>query len=621
MRVFTYCAGAKEEEERTTPFAVDFGFYVLVALGLYTLVSYFVPALNRYLSFRVLVLGFLGGAALPISIFLYRHCRAEGEDGRRIPAPSEAIVALLFTGVVAGYIVFTFIYPRFMKPASARILVLSAVVLFLLCYFALTKIVERTQVGIVLRSDPNGSESITKRFFTSLGIFLLFPVCLLLLLLVPSLRARIETTIVFCGLTAASLIGFWSVSRDVRELASILDKAGRAAEGDIDGMIETSRDGELAELADAFNIIIAERDEMIEELEEAKRRIETLVRRIGSAVSSSGSLDELMDIVLDVSTRALDVRAVYLMLESEDEGRRIMAATDEGQDGKDTRLAEEQLDRVMEEEAAVQEEGFLGVPVTGSEGVLGALGVEKGCGPIDDETEGLLHNVANQTALAVEAEQLRESEEHTYLEIITALAFTVEAKDPYTRGHSQRVSEIAVAIAREMSLDEKRIDVIRDAALLHDIGKIGVPDGTLSKAGELSSSGWEIMRDHPMMGEYIVKPVEGLQELRGPIRHHHERMDGTGYPDGLEGSEISLEARILGVADTLDAMLSDRPYRDALDFETARQEIADNRGTQFDPEVARIALQLMDEGRLPVDSEKPPQTPQEVAEYRDRRPH
>ena len=221
----------------------------------------------------------------------------------------------------------------------------------------------------------------------------------------------------------------------------------------------------------------------------------------------------------------------------------------------------------------------------------------------------------------MEAEQLRESEEHTYLEIITALAFTVEAKDPYTRGHSQRVSEIAVAIAREMSLDEKRIDVIRDAALLHDIGKIGVPDGTLSKAGELSSSGWQIMRDHPMMGESIVKPVEGLQELRGPIRHHHERMDGTGYPDGLEGSEISLEARILGVADTLDAMLSDRPYRDALDFETARQEIADNRGTQFDPEVARIALQLMDEGRLPVDSENPPQTPQEVAEYRDRRPH
>ncbi|MEF8788376.1 MAG: HD domain-containing phosphohydrolase, partial [Planctomycetota bacterium] len=277
-----------------------------------------------------------------------------------------------------------------------------------------------------------------------------------------------------------------------------------------------------------------------------------------------------------------------------------------------------QLERVTAEGNAVGDGCFLGVPVRGMDGIIGALGVEKrNEGPFDDETEELLHNVANQAALAVEAERMRENEEHTYLEIITALAFTVEAKDPYTRGHSQRVSEIAVSIAREMELEEDRVDVVRDAALLHDIGKIGVPDGTLGNPGELSESGWEIMRDHPIMGEYIVKPVEGLQRLRGPIRHHHERVDGSGYPDRLEGSDICLEARIMGVADTLDAMLSDRPYRDALDIETARREIVDNSGTQFDPDVAEVAIRLIDEDRLPLNGDNPPQTPQEVAEFRD----
>jgi HD-GYP domain-containing protein (c-di-GMP phosphodiesterase class II) len=202
--------------------------------------------------------------------------------------------------------------------------------------------------------------------------------------------------------------------------------------------------------------------------------------------------------------------------------------------------------------------------------------------------------------LAVESSELRESEERIYLETISALALAVEAKDPYTRGHSKRVSELAAAIAIEMGLEEEEIQDVRCSGLLHDIGKLGVADSVLRKATVLSESEYDALKMHPVTGERIVNAVTSLRKLRSGIRHHHERVDGKGYPDQLVGAEIDKKALIISAADAFDAMLSDRPYRKAFSPEKAAEEIRKCSGTQFDSDVAFALLSLLERGELPV---------------------
>ena len=611
--------------ENDPHFPVCVGAFVVGMLVLYTIFSSLLPSLNAYLSYRVLVMGLMGASALPVCVFLRRFEPNTASERCGIwtctPGVMEARVTLLFIGVVTAYTAASFAFPVILTAEVTRILVLSASIICLLCYFAIAKILKRERVTLIVSAGVARSEGIARRFYTSLGIFLLFPLGMLSTLFFPSLHGHIATHIVFWGLTGAGLIGFWSVSKDVRELGTILEKASKVARGEVNDLIETNRDGELAELADAFNVIIAERDETIEKLEEAKQRIETLVKRIGTAVSSSGSLDELMNIVLDVCANALQVEEVYMLLEpNSGQERRMMTTDDRGTGGKGHRTARRRLRQVIQNGNSIRDEQFMAVPVSGTANILGALGIRKAeDSSFDIDTEEILRNVAGQAGLGLEAEHLRENEEKSYLEIITALAFTVEAKDPYTRGHSHRVSRMAAAIARNMDLSDTEVNIARDAALLHDIGKVGVPDDTLGNPGNLSATGWAIMENHPVMGEYIVKPVAGLQDLREPIRHHHERLDGSGYPDGLTGEDISVAARVLAVADTLDAMLTDRPYRDALDMDTAKQQIRDARGTQLDTDVVDAALRLIEEGRLPSEDDEWLESPHEVPAQRIRR--
>ena len=166
-------------------------------------------------------------------------------------------------------------------------------------------------------------------------------------------------------------------------------------------------------------------------------------------------------------------------------------------------------------------------------------------------------------------------------ETLETLSATVDAKDEYTAGHSKRVQRISVALAEEMGLDAAQIDIVRQAALLHDIGKIGVEDAVLLKRGELTEAEWTVMRSHPELGARIIEKAGFLSDVVPGIRHHHERPDGRGYPDGLLGDEIPLSARIIHVADALDAMTTERFYRQALSFEVAMDEIHRSRGSDF----------------------------------------
>jgi len=173
---------------------------------------------------------------------------------------------------------------------------------------------------------------------------------------------------------------------------------------------------------------------------------------------------------------------------------------------------------------------------------------------------------------------------------IKALAQALEAKDEYTQGHSERVSEIAVGIGRFLSLSETEISDIWLAGLLHDIGKIGVRESVLNKPGKLDDEEWRAIQNHPVVAERILCPIEELTAVISIVRHHHERFDGNGYPDGLAGGDIPLGARILTVADAYDALTSRRPYRDALSVSDALSVLEDASGTQFDPVIVRAFL-------------------------------
>ena len=176
---------------------------------------------------------------------------------------------------------------------------------------------------------------------------------------------------------------------------------------------------------------------------------------------------------------------------------------------------------------------------------------------------------------------------------MTALARAVDAKSPWTLGHSERVTALSLAIGREMGLTAKELDMLQRGGLLHDIGKIGIPGSILDKPGKLTREEFAIIQEHPEKGARILEPIPAFQEIIPVVTQHHERFDGKGYPWGLSGEAISLGARILAIADVYDALTSDRPYRVALRPEDAISYVAENAGIQFDPAVARIFLNII----------------------------
>ncbi len=179
--------------------------------------------------------------------------------------------------------------------------------------------------------------------------------------------------------------------------------------------------------------------------------------------------------------------------------------------------------------------------------------------------------------------------------VVRTLAEAIDAKDAYTNGHSSRVAEYSREIARRYGYDAKQQDDIYMMGLLHDVGKIGVPDAVINKPGHLTDEEYEKLKEHPVKEAKILANIKEMPKLVTGARWHHERFDGKGYPDGLKGDDIPEEARIIAVADSYDAMTSNRSYRDLLPQSKVRQEICNGVDTQFDPQFANIMLEMMDE--------------------------
>ena len=184
--------------------------------------------------------------------------------------------------------------------------------------------------------------------------------------------------------------------------------------------------------------------------------------------------------------------------------------------------------------------------------------------------------------------------EKAYLDSIETLRYTVEAKDPYTRGHSDRVAEYSVLIGEKLRLSENDLKILRIGGLFHDIGKIGIPDSILLKEAKLTDEEYSEIKNHPSIGAHILCNAQVFKDIIPIVKHHHERYDGRGYPGKLAGENIPYFARISAIADAFDAMTSKRTYRNSLPINIVRDEIEKNLGTQFDPELGRLFLSLID---------------------------
>jgi putative nucleotidyltransferase with HDIG domain len=239
-------------------------------------------------------------------------------------------------------------------------------------------------------------------------------------------------------------------------------------------------------------------------------------------------------------------------------------------------------------------------PVMYEGALLGSISVLRLHGPAFDKDElTLLNGIAGQAALALRAQRLYAEAEAGFLATIESLVQALEASDPATSGHAQAVVELAEQVARRLGLGGPAVRDVGYAAALHDVGKIGIPAEVLHKTGPLDAAERAAMRRHPEIGARILEPIPRMQRVAEIVRASHERVDGTGYPDGLHGREIPQEARIIAVCDAYHAMIAGRLYRPGLTEEQAVAELRQHVGTQFDPEVVEAFVEVLGERAQP----------------------
>ena len=425
--------------------------------------------------------------------------------------------------------------------------------------------------------------------------------------------------------------------KNERELAINQEKLAHSEE--LQSMNMTLED-RLKEI-EYLNINLEERIEEIEEanykiadlaseleeknigLSQAVDRLQALYK-MGLAVNATMDLDKLLNLLSQKSMETMKAQVGYILMFNKETGNLIVGGSagitadfDRAQEiplkpgGVSYWVMNNNQPKIVEDINKAREfskmsrlgfirESVICAPLTDKEKVIGTITIAN---PVDGNGFGtadleLLTTIAAQASVAISNARLYEEQESTYLNTVHALVSAIEASDAYTRGHSERVTRYSVALAKKMGMEGDPLKQLEQAAVLHDIGKIGIDVALLHKKGKLTPADIDVLKLHPSIGVRILEPIHFLGTVREIIEQHHERYDGNGYPNGISGDEWRLEGKILAVCDTYDAMTSDRPYRKALSHEIAIQEIQDHSGTQFDPEVATAFITLCNEGQL-----------------------
>lgn len=357
-----------------------------------------------------------------------------------------------------------------------------------------------------------------------------------------------------------------------------------------------------------------------------KRKLEQLntLTELSSLINSTLDPKEIRERAIEAATRLMYAEAGSLLLVDQETGELFfeVALGEKGKKLKEIRLkrgegiagwvaenkepliihdvqSDQRFFKSADEKTTFITKNMICVPVQTKEKVIGVLqAINKKKGSFDKEDLEIFGALANQVATAIENANLYEELKEAFYDTIMALVDTIEKRDPYTGGHTKRVMEYSIAIGKAMELSKKELENLRLAAILHDVGKIGVRDDVLLKEEKLNPHELEKMSRHTEYGVEILGYIRQLKDIIPGVRSHHERFDGKGYPDHLDGAEIPIIGRIIAVADTFDAMTTDRPYRKALSVETASEELRNNIGTQFDGEIVNAFLEALKEINL-----------------------
>jgi putative nucleotidyltransferase with HDIG domain len=295
------------------------------------------------------------------------------------------------------------------------------------------------------------------------------------------------------------------------------------------------------------------------------------------------------------------VRSIHFLYE--DEFIRAILPI-EGEEGRPVRLQDLSEDPSLERSVGpLYAAGFaLVCPVMMKQKLTAILAVgEKVSGQDFQSTDlEMVKALSESAGIAIENARLFKDLQDTYLATVRVLVSTIEAKDPYTHGHTERVAQYAVGIAKAMEFSQDEIQTIQLGAFLHDIGKLHTSDSILHKPGALTEEEWRLVKAHPVRGAQMLQGVKFLEKATDLVRHHHERVDGKGYPDGLRGDEITVGAKIVNVADAFDAMTTERPYRAGLSMDQAIAQLEEKAGTQFAAEIVEVMVRSLREGRIGV---------------------
>ncbi len=357
-----------------------------------------------------------------------------------------------------------------------------------------------------------------------------------------------------------------------------------------------------------------------------KRKIQQLstLTKLSSLINSTLDPREIRKRAIEAATKLMDAEAGSLLLVDQETGELFfeVAFGEKGEKLKEIRLkkgegiagwvavhkepivihdvqSDQRFFKLADEKTTFITKNMICVPVKTKKKILGVLqAINKKEGSFDKEDLKVFIALANQVAIAIENAYLYEELKKVFYDTAMALVDAIEKRDPYTGGHTKRVMNYSVAVGKAMELSKKELEDLRLAAILHDVGKIGVRDDVLLKKDKLNPHELEKMYRHPDYGAEILSHVKQLKDIIPGVRSHHERFDGKGYPDNLSGKEIPLIGRIIAVADTFDAMTTDRPYRKALNVKTALKELRDNTKSQFDKEVVEAFSKAYKEDKV-----------------------
>jgi putative nucleotidyltransferase with HDIG domain len=397
-------------------------------------------------------------------------------------------------------------------------------------------------------------------------------------------------------------------------IGTLTESARRVADGDLDVRIDLGTTRELTELSQAFNTMASTIQQRTDDLTHKVDELTTLYET-SRALGSTLDLDTLLDSTLDAAMRSFAVDSGYLVLQdTASSGLRLRAWRGTSDVAPDDRAVRSSMSEwvvrqgrplIFNPSAALGEgqnvdaiTGALAavcVPLHAADGVIGAIAVgsrDPNARFTGDDVR-LLSTIANHLTVAIGNTELYASLQEAYLSTVRSLAAAVDAKEPYMRGHSERVAIFSRATAERLGLSHEQRTALEMAAYLHDIGKIGISGQILRKPGPLDADETATMRHHPLIGANILRPVTFPWSIAPVVRHHHEHFDGTGYPAGLRGDEIPLLARVLSVADAYEAMVADRPYRRSLTQEGAIAELRRCAGTDFDPRVVEALIAVL----------------------------